>query len=45
MRSRHTAMQLVALGQDTERLVLSRAVRAWAEDRIHLIGKQIIVFT
>lgn len=45
MRSRHTAMQLVALGQDTERLVLSRAVRAWAEDRIHLIGNKTIVFT
>lgn len=41
----HTASQLVALGQDTERLVLSRAVRAWAEDRIHLIGNKTIVFT
>ena len=40
----HTADQLVALGQDTERLVLSRAVRAWAEDRIHLIGNKTIVF-
>jgi formyltetrahydrofolate deformylase len=40
----HTANELVALGQDTERLVLSRAVRAWAEDRIHLIGNKTIVF-
>ncbi len=40
----HTADELVALGQDTERLVLSRAVRAWAEDRIHLIGNKTIVF-
>jgi formyltetrahydrofolate deformylase len=40
----HTASELVALGQDTERLVLARAVRAWAEDRIHLIGNKTIVF-
>ncbi len=40
----HTADELVALGQDTERLVLSRAVRAWAEDRIHLIGNKTIIF-
>lgn len=40
----HTADELVALGQDTERLVLARAVRAWAEDRIHLIGNKTIVF-
>jgi formyltetrahydrofolate deformylase len=40
----HTAEQLVALGQDTERLVLARAVRAFAEDRIHLIGNKTIVF-
>ena len=41
----HTATELVALGQDTERIVLSRAVRAWAEDRIHLIGNKTIVFS
>ena len=41
----HTADELVALGQDTERIVLSRAVRAWAEDRIHLIGNKTIVFS
>jgi formyltetrahydrofolate deformylase len=40
----HTAEQLVALGQDTERLVLSRAVRHWAEDRIFLVGEKTVVF-
>jgi len=41
----HTATQLVALGQDTEGRALSRAVRAWAEDRIQLIGIKTIVCT
>lgn len=40
----HSPAQLVALGQDTERLVLSRAVRYWAEERIHLIGDKTVVF-
>jgi formyltetrahydrofolate deformylase len=40
----HTAEQLVALGQDTERLVLSRAVRAWADERVFLIGDRTVVF-
>ncbi len=40
----HTAEQLVALGQDTERLVLSRAVRYWAEDRVFLVGNKTVVF-
>ncbi len=40
----HTASQLVELGQDTERLVLSRAVRAWAEDRVLLVGDRTVVF-
>lgn len=40
----HTAEQLVELGQDTERLVLSRAVRAWAEDRVFLVGDRTVVF-
>jgi formyltetrahydrofolate deformylase len=40
----HTAEHLVALGQDTERAVLSRAVRYWAEDRIMLVGHKTIVF-
>jgi formyltetrahydrofolate deformylase len=40
----HTAEQLVELGQDTERLVLARAVRAWAEDRIIRVGDKTVVF-
>ncbi len=39
-----TAEQLVELGQDTERLVLARAVRAWAEDRILQVGDKTVVF-
>ena len=41
----HTAEQLVELGQDTERLVLARAVRAWAEDRVLQVGDKTVVFT
>jgi formyltetrahydrofolate deformylase len=40
----HTAEQLVELGQDTERLVLARAVRAWSEDRILQVGDRTVVF-
>jgi formyltetrahydrofolate deformylase len=40
----HTAPQIVELGQDTERIVLSRAVRAWAEDRVLLVGDKTVVF-
>ena len=40
----HTIDQLVELGQDTERLVLARAVRAWAEDRVLLVGDRTVVF-
>jgi formyltetrahydrofolate deformylase len=40
----HTADQLVALGQDTERIVLARAVRFWAEDRILSVGTKTVVF-
>ncbi|MBY5162324.1 formyltetrahydrofolate deformylase [Salsipaludibacter albus] len=40
----HTPDQLVELGQDTERRVLSRAVRWWAEDRILLLGDRTVVF-
>ncbi|WP_028658531.1 formyltetrahydrofolate deformylase [Nocardioides insulae] len=39
-----TAEQLVAHGRDVERLVLSRAVRRYAEDRVLLIGPRTIVF-
>ena len=41
----HTAEQLVELGQDVERMVLSRAVRYWAEDRILRVGAKTVVFT
>jgi formyltetrahydrofolate deformylase len=40
----HTAEQLVELGQDTERVVLARAVRAWAEDRVFRVGDKTVVF-
>jgi formyltetrahydrofolate deformylase len=40
----YTADQLVELGQDTERLVLARAVRAWVEDRIIRVGDKTVVF-
>ena len=40
----HTAAQLVELGQDTERIVLSRAVRAYAEDRVLRVGAKTVVF-
>ncbi|HUF99045.1 MAG TPA: formyltetrahydrofolate deformylase [Ilumatobacter sp.] len=40
----HTPEQLTRLGQDTERLVLSRAVRLWSEDRIMLVGTKTVVF-
>lgn len=39
-----TATQLVELGQDTERLVLSRAVRHWAEHRVFMVGDKTVVF-
>ncbi len=40
----HTVEQLVSLGQDTERLVLSRAVKLWAENRVLLVGAKTAVF-
>ena len=40
----HTVEQLTRLGQDIERMVLSRAVRYWAEDRILLLGHKTVVF-
>ena len=36
--------ELVRLGQDTERQVLARAVRYWAEDRVLLVGDRTVVF-
>jgi len=41
----HTADQLVELGQDTERIVLSRAVRAYAEDRVLRVCDKTVVFS
>ena len=40
----YTADQLVALGRDVERVVLSRAVRRHAEDRVLLVGARTVVF-
>jgi formyltetrahydrofolate deformylase len=39
-----TVDDFVAVGRDIERLVLSRAVRAHAEDRVFLIGERTVVF-
>lgn len=44
VRHAHTAKELVALGRDIERRVLSQAVRAHAEDRIMVYGNRTIVF-
>lgn len=41
---RHTAPELVAIGRDVERLVLARAVRLHAEDRVVLTGSRTVVF-
>ena len=40
----HTADQLVALGRDVERAVLSRALTRHAEDRVILVGARTVVF-
>ena len=40
----HTASDLVEIGRDVERVVLSRAVRLFAEDRIILTGQRTVVF-
>ncbi len=40
----HTPEQLVRLGQDIERLVLSRAVRYVAESRVLRVGHKTVVF-
>jgi formyltetrahydrofolate deformylase len=41
----HSAEELTALGRDTERMVLSRAVRYWAENRILSVGHKTVVFS
>lgn len=40
----HSANDLAEIGRDVERLVLARAVRLFAEDRIMLTGKRTVVF-
>ncbi len=40
-----SADQLVVMGKDIERQVLSRAVRWQAEDRVLLVGKRTVVFS
>ncbi len=40
----HTADDLVRMGRDVERVVLSRAVQAQAQNRVVLIGDRTIVF-
>ncbi len=40
----HSPAELIALGRDIERMVLFRAVKYWAEDRILLIGERTVVF-
>lgn len=37
--------ELVALGRDIERLVLSRAVRLVSEDRVALVGNRTVIFS
>lgn len=40
----HSPADMVSIGRDVERLVLSRAVRYEAEDRVILVGNKTIVF-
>jgi formyltetrahydrofolate hydrolase len=35
---------MVVMGKDIERVVLSRAVKAWAQGRVFLIGSRTVVF-
>lgn len=44
VRHHHTPEELVAIGRDVERLVLARAVRMHAEDRVLLNGNRTVVF-
>lgn len=39
-----SAEQMVVLGKDVERITLSRAVKAWAEGRVFLVGNRVVVF-
>jgi formyltetrahydrofolate deformylase len=40
----HSTADMVRIGRDVERMVLSRAVRFHAEDRVLLIGSKTVVF-
>ncbi|HEY6635305.1 MAG TPA: formyltetrahydrofolate deformylase [Acidimicrobiia bacterium] len=40
----HTAEDMVSIGRDVERMVLSRAVRHQSEDRVILVGTKTVVF-
>ena len=40
----HSAEALTRLGQDVERVVLARAVKLWAENRIFAVGNKTVVF-
>ena len=40
----HTAAQMQVVGRDLERVVLSHAVRAHAEDRVFVLGRRTVVF-
>jgi formyltetrahydrofolate deformylase len=40
----HGAEDLVSIGRDIERVVLARAVRLFAEDRVLLVGSRTVVF-
>jgi len=40
----HAAAELVAIGRDVERVVLARALRLHAEDRVALVGARTVVF-
>ena len=39
-----SAEQMVVLGKDVERITLSRAVKAWGEGRVFLLGNRVVVF-
>jgi formyltetrahydrofolate deformylase len=39
-----SAEQMAAIGRDVERVVLARAVRLYAEDRVVLVGSRTVVF-
>jgi formyltetrahydrofolate deformylase len=40
-----TPEDLVALGRDVERVVLARAVKLIAEDRVALVGRRTVIFS